>query len=70
MKFGQLTENNKRNIFPLKLRRRYGREAGSRPIFVFQKKGLNVVKASGLQFNFNIFSIALNLTFKNKLYKL
>ena len=38
MKFGQLTENNKRNIFTLKLCRRYGREAGFRPIFVFQKK--------------------------------
>ena len=37
MKFGQLTEYNKRNIFLQKSCRKCGREAGPRPIFVFQK---------------------------------
>ena len=58
MKFGQLIEYNEKNIFLLKLCRKCGMEAGSRPIF-----------ANGLQLSFNIFLIALNLD-KSKLYKL
>ena len=35
MKFGQLIEYNKRNIFLQKLCRKWGREASSRPPFIF-----------------------------------
>ena len=37
MKFGQLTEYNKRNIFLQKLCRKWGRETSSRPPFMFSK---------------------------------
>ena len=37
MKFGQLIEYNKRNLFPQKSCRKYGRETSSRPSFVFLK---------------------------------
>ena len=35
MKFGQLIENNKRNIFLQKLCGKSGRETSSRPLFMF-----------------------------------
>ena len=35
MKFGQLIEYNKRNIFLQKLCRKWGRETSSRPLFIF-----------------------------------
>ena len=69
MKLGQLIEYNKRNIFIQKLRRKWGRETSSRPIFVFLKCiiwGKSKWSAAWLQY----ISIALNLGYnKNKLYK-
>ena len=35
MKFGQLIEYNKKNIFLQKLCRKWGRETSSRPLFIF-----------------------------------
>ena len=37
MKFGQSIECNKRNIFYKKLCRKWGRETGCRPLFIFLK---------------------------------
>ena len=37
MKFSQLIEYNKRNIFAQKLCRKWGRETSSRPLFSFSK---------------------------------
>ena len=37
MKFGQLLEYNKRNIFLQKLCRKWGKETSSRPLFIFSK---------------------------------
>ena len=54
MKFGQLIEYNKRNIFHQKSSRKCGRETGSRPLLFF-KKVLYEVNASGLQLSINIF---------------
>ena len=55
MKFGQLIEYNKRNIFFLK--NHTENEAG-RPLpgfFLFFEKSIYEVKTSGLQLSFNIF---------------
>ena len=76
MKFGQLTEYNKINIFLQDSCRKWGRETSSRPFFVF-KKAIYEVKASALQLaftssalQFQYISIALNLANnKNKMYK-
>ena len=38
MKFDQLIEYNKRNIFLQKLCRKWGKETSSRPVFIFKKK--------------------------------
>ena len=38
MKFGQLIEYNKGNIFLQKLCGKWGRETSSRPLFIFLKK--------------------------------
>ena len=55
MKFGQLIENNKRNIFFFqKSCRKCGRGTSSRTLF-FKKKALYQAKASVLQLGFNIF---------------
>ena len=51
MKFGQLIEYNKINIF-FKNR---ARETGFRPSFLKKRKASFVVKASGLQLSFNVF---------------
>ena len=45
MKFGQVIEDNKRNIFLQKPCRKWVRETSSRPLF-FSKKDLNEVKGS------------------------
>ena len=37
MKYGQLTQYKKTNIFLQKLRKKEGRDTSSRPPFVFQK---------------------------------
>ena len=37
MKFGQLKEHNKRNIFLQKLCRKWGQETSSRPLYFFKK---------------------------------
>ena len=37
MKFGQLIEHNKRNIFPQKLCGKWGRETSPKPLFIFLK---------------------------------
>ena len=54
MKFGQLIEYNKRKTFLQKSCRKSSKEANFRP-FLFFKKALYEVKASGLQLSFNIF---------------
>ena len=54
MKFGQLIEYNKRNVFLKRSCRKYGREASSRPLFVY-KKALYIVKEIVLQLDFAIF---------------
>ena len=54
MKFGQLIENNESNICLQKSRRKRGREASSRPVFVF-RKAVYEVKEKGLELSFNIF---------------
>ena len=56
MKIGQVIKHNNRNIFYQKSYRKRDRETSSRPIFVFLffKKILYQVKASGLQFGFSI----------------
>ena len=54
MKFGQLMEYNKKNIF---FKNHTQNEAG-RPVsdlFLFLKKALYEVKTSGLQLSFNIY---------------
>ena len=54
MKFGQLMEYNKKNIF---FKNHTQNEAG-RPVsdlFLFLKKALYKVKTSGLQLSFNIY---------------
>ena len=38
MKFGQLIEHNKRNIFLQRLSEKWGRETTSRPLYFFLKK--------------------------------
>ena len=55
MKFGQLIEYNKINIFLPKLCRKCGRETSSRLLFVFFEKASNELKASGLELSFDIF---------------
>ena len=54
MKFGQVIEYNKRNIF---FKNNAENETGSLvpDLFIFFIKAFHEVKASGLQFNFNIF---------------
>ena len=37
IKFGQLIEYNKRNIFHQKLSGKWGKETSSRPLFIFKK---------------------------------
>ena len=37
MKFGELIEYNKRNIFLQKLCRKWGRETSSKPLFIYSK---------------------------------
>ena len=56
MKFGQVIEYNNRNIFLQKSCRKWGRETSPRPdLFLFFKKALYEVEASGLQLSFDIF---------------
>ena len=70
MKFGQLIQYNKRNIFIQKSCIKWGRETTSRCLFVFLKKTLHELKANGLQLSFNNISIARNLACnKNELHK-
>ena len=54
MKFGQVIEYNNRNIFLQKSCRKWGSKTSSRP-FLFFKKALLEVKASGLQLSFSQF---------------
>ena len=62
MKFGQLIEFNRRNIFLQKSGRKWGRETSSRPLFMTLKQ-----KVCSLV---SITSIVLNLAYnKNKLYE-
>ena len=55
MKFGQLIEFNKINIFLQKSCRKGGRQTSSRSLFFLKKKALYEVKVSGLRLSFNIF---------------
>ena len=69
MKFGQLLEYNKRNIFLKNITENEAGKLVPDPFLDF-KKSLYYVKASGLQLSFNIFLIDFNLICdKNKLYK-
>ena len=69
MKFGQLIEHLKRNIFLSKLYRKWGRETSSRPLFVFLKSFV-LAKIKWSAAWFHEISIALKLAYyKNKLFK-
>ena len=70
MKFGQLLEHPKRNIFLEKLCRKWGWETSSRPLFVFLKSFiLGKIKWSAAWFH--DISIALKLAYnRNKLFKI
>ena len=69
MKFGQLIEYNKRNIFIQKFYRKWGRETSSRSYFIFQKC-LKWGKSKWSAAYFQYISTALNLGYnKNKLNK-
>ena len=69
MKFGQLIEYNKIEIFLQKLCRKWGKESNSRPLFILSKSLIwGESKWSAVEFQY--ISIALNLSSnKNKLYK-
>ena len=69
MKFGQLIEYNKRNIFLQKSCRKWGRETSSRPLFGFYKSFI-LGKSKWSAAWFHYISIALKLAYnKNKLFK-
>ena len=56
MKFGQVKEYNKRNIFLQKLMQEMRQEDSFRTFcFFLIKKALHELKASGLQLSFNMF---------------
>ena len=56
MKFGQVKEYNKRNIFLQKLMQEMRQEDSFRTFWFFlKKKALHELKASGLQLSFNMF---------------
>ena len=57
LKFGQLIECNKRNIFFFKNHKECEAEKLVPDLFLFFKKALHEVKASGLQLSFNIFRL-------------
>ena len=68
MKFGQLIEYNKRNIFLQKSCRKWGRETSSRPLFVFKKsfiRGKSKWSAASFWYNLIAFLLVYN---KNKLW--
>ena len=70
MKFGQVIEYNKRNIFLWKSCRKWGRETSSSPLFFLKKKSFIWGKSKGFAVLFQSLSIVLNLaTNKNKIYK-
>ena len=69
MKFGQLIECYKRNIFLQKSCRKWGKETSSRPLFIFWKRfiwGKSKWSAVLCQYLWVALSLAYN---KNKLYK-
>ena len=69
MKFGQLIENPKGNIFLWKLYRKWGRETSSKPLFVFYKSFISC-KSKCSAASFYYISIALKLVYnRNKLFK-
>ena len=56
MKFGQVKDYNKRNIFLQKLMQEMRQEDSFRTFcFFLKKKALHELKASGLQLSFNMF---------------
>ena len=69
IKFGQLIEHPKRNIFLWKLYRKLGKETCSRPLFVFLKSFiLGKSQCSAAWFHYIL--IALKLAYyRNKLFK-
>ena len=69
MKFGQLIEHSKSNIFLQKLWGKWGRKTSSRALFIFWKRLIwGVTKWSAAYFRY--ISMALNLSYnKSKLYK-
>ena len=70
MKFGQLIEYNKRNIFLQKLCKKWCQETSSRPLSIF-KKSLTWGESKWPAVKFQYISIAVNLSYnKNKLYKI
>ena len=72
MKFGQLIEYNKSNIFLQKQCRKKGREASSRNLLLKKKKRENFVlgKSKWSEAQFQYILIALNLTYsQSKRYK-
>ena len=70
MKFGQLIEYDKRNIFLQKFCGKWGKETSSRPLFIFLKKLKMRWKQAVCRLVSLYISLALNLLYnKNKLYK-
>ena len=69
MKFGELMEYNKRNIFLQKWCKKWGRETSSRPLFGFWKSLMwGKSKCSGAKFQY--ISSGIHLPYdKSKLYK-
>ena len=69
MKFGQLIENPKTNIFLWKLCRKWGRETTSRPLFFFFLNFM-LAKSKWSAAWLHYISIALKLAYsRNKLFK-
>ena len=56
IKFGQLIEHNKKNIFLQKQFKKYDKETSPDHFFIF-RKALYKVKANGLQLSFKIFRL-------------
>ena len=69
MTFGLVIECNNRNIFSSKIMQKMRHGDLVPDLFLFSKKALHEIKASGLTLSFNI-SITLNLAYNTtKLYK-
>ena len=69
MKFGQLIEHNKRNIFLQKLYWKWGKKTNSRPLIIFQKN-LIWTESKWSAAYFQYISLALNLPYNKNNFRL